>query len=203
MSTLLFHGPAAREAALLRAEEIGRLLAPPFGDDGLKTDTSREIVEMLSSTPVGDEIGVVVVGPLDEVHPSAADALLKTLEEFDGRYVQPILWAQDAGSVIGTIRSRSLETWCPSSGAGLESAYMKVAESLCRASLERRRATVIETLKENEGHEDLIIRASCRVLVDKQGEWPDRARMTLWGSLREVLAVRNPTRLEVLSAYLV
>lgn len=203
MSTLLFHGPGARNEAVQKAEEIGRLLAPPFGDSGLKTDISREIVEILGSVPVGDEIGVVVIGPLDEVHPSAADALLKTLEDFDENYVQPILWAEDAGSVIGTIRSRSLETWCPIQGVGLEGVYLKVAENLCRAALERRVATVIETLKEHKGFESQILRASCKVLLEKEGDWPDKARMSLWGSLRGVLSVRDPTNLEVLSAYLV
>ena len=203
MSTLLFHGPGARSEAIKRAEERGRLLAPPFGDAGLSTETSREIVEILSSTPVGDQVGVVVIGPLDDVHPSAADALLKTLEEFDGRYVQPILWAEDAGSVIGTIRSRSLETWCPLQGSGLDSVYMKVAEDLCRAALEHRVATVIETLKEHKGFEMRILRASCAVLLEKEGSWSDKRRLSLWHSLRDVLLVREPTPLEILSAFLV
>lgn len=203
MSTLLFHGPGARSEAVKKAEEMGRLLAPPFGDAGLSTDTSREIVDILSSIPVGDEIGVVVIGPLDDVHPSAADALLKTLEDFDGKYVQPILWAEDAGSVVGTIRSRSLETWCPLQGSGLDSVYLKVAEGLCLAALEGRVATVIETLKEHKGFEGQILRASCKVLVEQEGSWSDKARMSLWGSLRDVLSVREPTALEILSAYLV
>ena len=35
---LLFHGPAARGAAIACGREMGRMVAEPIGDDGLKVD---------------------------------------------------------------------------------------------------------------------------------------------------------------------
>jgi hypothetical protein len=201
MSTLLFHGPRAREKALEQADQVGRLLASPFGDEGLKADAARAVVALMSSTPIGDAIGVVVVGPMDEIPvPGVADTLLKTLEEFPPDLLQPILWAKDIGGVSPTVRSRSLATWCPGESNELE-AYMASAEEICRAALRRKSATLIELLTEHKGDELEILRASTEVLVVK--EWPIRSRMTLWESLRTVLSVRGkPTFLETLSAYM-
>lgn len=205
MSTLLFHGPTSRDAAMKKADEIGRLVAPPFGDEGLKVDTAREIVERLSTTPIGDAIGVVIVGPFDEVTVEASDALLKLLEEFDPRYIQPILWAGDIESVSGTIRSRCLATWCPApEGYSPEAPFLGLARSLCEAALRRRVASIIETLAENKGQEDSLLRASCEVLATEES-WPLRSRLILWEQIREVLrATRgNPSPLAALTAYLV
>ena len=112
-SGYLFHGPNARQAALDKAAEIGPLMAPPFGDNGLKTEEAREIVNLLLTTPVGEGVGTVVIGPMDDLLPKASDVLLKRVEEFDGTRVHPILWAHDLGSVSTTIRSRCLERWAP------------------------------------------------------------------------------------------
>ena len=205
MSTLLFHGPTSRDVAIEEAEKIGRLLAEPFGDDGLKVETAREIVEMLSTAPIGDQLGVVVIGPFDDVTVQASDALLKTLEEFDSRFVQPILWAMDVGSVTGTIRSRCLPRWCPAlPGHSPERPYLGAAERLCEAALRRRTAAVIEHLKENEGMEGDLMRASAEVLINKE-EWPLEVRLLLWESIRKTLkAYRDkPTALGALSAFLV
>lgn len=115
-SCQLFHGPGARQAALARVKEIGRLVAPPFGDEGLSVDESREICTLLLSVPVGEKVGVVVVGPIDNAKTlKSMDALLKSIEEVPSPYMQPILWADDLGGVISTVRSRCLETWAPGS----------------------------------------------------------------------------------------
>lgn len=113
-SCLLFHGPGAKLAACEEAARIGRLLAEPFGDDegGLKVDDAREAVALLSTTPLGSQKGVVIVGPMDGTATlKSADVLLKSIEEFRGEFVQPILWANDLGGVPLTIRSRCLEKW--------------------------------------------------------------------------------------------
>lgn len=205
MSTLLYHGPTAREAAVTKAEEIGRLLAPPFGDDGLKVETAREIADKLSTTPIGDRIGTVVIGPFDDVTPEAADGLLKTLEDFDHRYLLPVLWARDSGSVSGTVRSRCLEIWCPpSAGYSPEAPFLTIAKDLCEAALRRRTAAVIEAVAENKGHEVEVLRASCEVLA-KTSEWPMGPRLLLWDNIRSVLkgSRGNPSALATLTAYLV
>jgi len=206
VSTLLFHGPQAREAAVAKAKEVGRLLAPPFGEEGLKVAVAREIEEMLSVAPLGDAVGTIVIGPFDKTASvEASDALLKTLEDFDSRYTLPILWAHDAGSVSRTIRSRCLEVWCPApEGFAPETPYMGEARSLCKAALQRRQAAVIECLAENKGDEVMLLRASCAVLVVEE-KWPLDVRLRLWDSIREVLRESrgNPSPLGTLSAYLV
>lgn len=184
---------------------MGRLLAEPFGDDGLKIDTAREIIEILSSCPVGDKIGTVVIGPFDDVTEQASDAMLKTIEEFDDRYVLPVLWAMDIGSVMGTIQSRCLARWCPAlKGHSPERPYLGSAERLCEAALRRRTAAVIEYLKENEGLEGDLMRASAEVLVMRD-DWSLDARILLWESIRKTLkSYRDkPTALGALSAFLV
>jgi len=196
----------AREAAVTWAEREGRLIAPPFGDAGLKVDTSREIVELLGMTPVGDRVGTVVVGPLDldrVKSVNAVEALLKTLEDLPHHIVRAAVWAEDIGAVLGTIQSRTVEEWCPASpDAQPEAPYLQTATSLCEASLRRRTAAVIELLKEHAGSEGDLLRASAVVLSTKD-EWKLEARLTLWESLREVLSTRKPSPQAVLAAYLV
>ena len=205
MSSLLFHGPSAREEALRQAESLGRLIAPPFGEGGLKVSVAREIAEKMESAPMGDALGTILIGPFDDVTPEAADGLLKTLEEFDSRYLQPILWAGDIGSVIGTIRSRCMETWCPPpEGYSPDAPLLDAARSLCKASLKRRYASVVEHMNDHQGQEYLLLRASCEVLATEE-DWPLKVRLLLWGRIRKVLVSSNghPSPLSVLTAYLV
>lgn len=204
MSTILFHGPASRDMALKEADVLGRLLAPPLGDDGLKVDVAREVVEVLSAVPVGDDLGVIVIGPFESATPEAADALLKTLEDFDPRFVRPLLWSLDMGDIPPTIRSRCLAVWCPTKeGASPEASYMPAARALCEAALARRTAALIEHLAEQKGAELEIMMAAAQVLVTQE-EWSLKGRLILWSSIRETLRThRNPSSLATLAAFLV
>lgn len=203
MSAFLFHGPMARSEAIKRAESLGRMIAPPVGDVGLKVDMSRAVVDLLQAIPVGDERGSLVIGPFDQATVEAADALLKAIEEHNAKYVVPVLWAEDIGSVVGTIRSRCHEVWCPEENS-LRSPFYKVAEGICRAALERKTLLLMEQLKEIEGQEDDILRASVEVLISKE-EWPLGVRVLLWNSLREAVVLHrgNMNFLAALSAYMV
>jgi hypothetical protein len=149
----LFHGPNARQAALDKATEIGPLMAPPFGDNGLNVGDAREAVQVLMSTPIGDGVGTVIIGPVDEDQVSTAgkttDVLLKIIEEFDGTRVHPLLWAHDLGSVSKTIRSRCQERWAPllldqDEDEGLAAAGWRLVE----ASLTGDYATIPPLVKE-------------------------------------------------------
>lgn len=212
MATTLFHGPLAREAAVQAAESHGRMLVEPLGDDGLKVDVSRQIVERLSAVPLGDAVGTLVIGPVDAATDRAADALLKMLEEFNSKYLMPFLWAEDLGGVQPTIRSRCIQQWCPGrGGATAEGPYLRTAEMLCQAALRRRRAAVIEHLKDNKGIEGNLARAAPEVLARKT-DWPLEARLRLWARLRPALMERpgqtgtrrgTPTALQTLVAFLV
>jgi hypothetical protein len=173
------------------------MLADPIGDEGLKTDEVREAVKLLNSAVVGSRIGVVVLGPLDGIRPEASDVLLKTLEDFNPKSVQPILWAYDAGDVRGTIRSRCLEEWCPY-GLDPETEFQEDALEVVRASLKRDWASVIDIVKERKGQERELLSATATVLSRAKGaKW-----VPLWLSVREALQYRNLSKNEVLAALL-
>lgn len=193
MSSLLFYGPGAEEEATTRAESLGRLLAPPFGSEGLKVDDAREIVTLLAAPPVGTQIGVVLAGPMDRATPEAMDALLKSLEDFDEQTVQPVLWAVDVGAVVPTIRSRCLLIWCPD-GPMPEMEHLEMATDLVRAALRRDYPTVIFAVKEFEGDNRDLLASVAMVLADKLKEAEGKAAehlLILWDSVRSMLGGRS------------
>ncbi|MDB4278203.1 hypothetical protein N9917_01235 [Deltaproteobacteria bacterium] len=204
MSALLFYGPGAEDEALQRAESIGRLLADPFGSEGLKVADARAMTTLMSAPPVGSQIGVLVAGPMDKATPEAQDALLKHLEEFDADTIQPVLWASDVGAVFPTIRSRCLMEWCPH-GAQAEMELLSDATSLVRAAMEKDYATTIFFINEFEGNTRDLLNAVSMVVADKlKTTKKPEPLLRLWGSVREFLGGRNPpSKREALAALLV
>jgi len=203
-SALLFHGPGARIAALDQAYLMGRLLEPPFGDEGLKVDEARRVVHLLSSIPIGSEKGVVVVGPMERANYKAGDVLLKSLEEFDGRYLQPVLWAEDLGGVSETIRSRCLARWSPpTEDIPDDDELVAAGFDLVQATLDNegwRIPTLVRGyLTTHKGGEHDLLRASADVLYPQLGETRQR---TLWAQLRKAAQHRNPTPIEIMVAFL-
>ena len=195
-SPILFHGPSAREAALGTASELGRLIHEPFGDAGLKIAESREIIDLMNNTPVGDEPGVVVMGPMDLAQQVATDVLLKSIEEFNDRIVRPVLWALDEAEVSPTIRSRCLRRWCPGD-LEVDEHMLDLARGLVESSLAGDAAGVIENIKEQEPRDVLV--AAARSLRDRGVDDETRG---LWEAVRGALRVRNPTATEALAAFL-
>lgn len=181
------------------AEKVGPLMAPPFGDDGLKTDMAREIVTALYSVPVGVDIGTVVIGPMDSdrANPKACDVLLKRLEEFDDATVQPFLWAFDLGSVIPTIRSRCLARWADAvlDGDGeLESAAAALVETVLAGRLARV-ASIVKKVDAKKLPD--LIGAVAGHLSDNI---EDPACREIWERVRKVSLWRNPTVVELVGA---
>lgn len=163
--------------------------------------SSREIVDLLGSTPVGDKIGTMVIGPMDDFTSGTSDILLKALEEFNPLLVWPALWAEDVGDVPDTILSRVLERWCPPiPGFEPEAPFIPAATSLCDAALRGRVASIIETLTDNEGSEREILAASATVLR-RENDWDLEDRLRLWVSIRGALA-GVVTRRSTLAAFL-
>jgi len=178
------------------ASELGRLIHEPFGDGGLKIAESREIIDLMNNTPVGDEPGVLVMGPMDLAQQVATDVLLKTIEEFDDRIVRPVLWALDQAEVSSTIRSRCLRRWCPGQ-TEVEEHVLDLARGLVESALVRDTAAVIETLKEQDPRDVLVAAAAC--LRDRGVDDETRG---LWEAVRGALRLRNPTLTETLAAFL-
>lgn len=218
-SCQLFHGPGAREAALKRASEIGRLAAPPFGDSGLGVDESRAIVEILLSIPVGEDPEVVVIGPIDNAKSiRAMDSLLKSIEEIPSQFMIPILWAEDLGGVIPTIRSRCLETWSPGTFE-TNPELLALATQIVEDALSGRFYTIPEAVIRSK---TISVEVSTEEGESEEGEttkskfkgmdllWAltdvlapgisDPRKRDLWERLRKIAHWRNPTVIEIVSA---
>ena len=203
MSALLFHGPGARTDAVEYAEQHGRLLSSPFGEEGLSAEEAREVVVLLNGRVMGHQIGMVIVGPADRMKSdAAADILLKTLEDYDTEAVRPILWAHDAVEVRNTIRSRCVERWSPWGEEPL--ADMKeAAEITIRAVFKREWGTVIEQVKAAEKRErDLLAACTGMLEVLARSGKGSSGWLPLWLSMRRVLRYSNPSKTEVLVALL-
>lgn len=195
-SPVLYHGPSARDAALRAARDLGRLLHEPFGEKGLKIAESREIIDLMNNAPMGDEPGVIVVGPLDRALPASTDVLLKSIEEFDPRIVRPVLWAFDDTEVSSTIRSRCLRQWCPGE-ALLDPDVVDAARRLVDESLKGHRAGVVEILADQDPRDILV--GAAQILRERG---IDEDTEDLWESVRATLLYRNPTATETLAAFL-
>jgi len=198
-SCTLFHGPGARSAALEVAYRSGRLLESPIGDEGLKVEEARRAVSLLQSVPVGTELGVVVVGPMDQANPKASDVILKTIEEFHADYVRPILWAEDLGGVVPTIRSRCLAKWAPPTEEEEDETLTQAGWDLVSASIEGALWRLPALISDFKGKELKLLQAVSDVLYMQAG---DPVSRHLWESVRRVAQHRNPTPIEVLSAFL-
>ncbi|OHD26958.1 MAG: hypothetical protein A2Y38_08040 [Spirochaetes bacterium GWB1_59_5] len=217
-SCILFHGPGALQAVLQEAQRLGRLVAPPFGEEGLKVDEARAFVSFMNSTPIGDGLGVVVAGPMDLALPRSSDVLLKSIEEFNAQVVYPLLWAHDEGGVMGTIRSRCLDWWCPGVVSSDED-MLKLARTLVTAALDNQPwkiPSLLASLKEKgpeqtdstevpkeakdlkQGVKRLqLLGALAEALLPRLNE-PGAQR--LWRRLRGVAVWHNPTGPELVSA---
>ncbi len=199
-SCLLFHGPGARQYALDEAGRIGLLLHEPFGDSGLKVDEAREFVSLLQAPPLGDDLGVVIAGPMDNTKGlKSADALLKSIEQ-PNEYVRPLLWAGDLGGVKGTIRSRCLPVWCPPTGfEPVDEELEEVARELLNAALAGRLYEVPGLVVRMKGKESALlseVAEAMTVLLDNP------RTLLLWERVREAARWRNPTPMEILAAFL-
>ncbi len=202
-SCILFHGPGARAEALEEAYRIGHLMAPPMGDDGLKVDEAREAVSLLQTSPLSG-VGCLVIGPMDYSNKKSSDVLLKVVEEFDGEYVHPILWAKDLEDVHPTLRSRCLDRWVWVDPADLEDPdedddeLEHAGRELVRASLSGELWLIPELVtKQSKKLNELL-----EVMANAIAADPTVENLTLWESLRQAARYRNPTAIEIIAACL-
>lgn len=196
-SCILYHGPGARQAAIDEANRIGRLVAPPIGDDGLKVDDARRVTELLMSVPTGELTGVVVIGPMDEAHAKSSDTLLKSIEEFPGEYTVPIMWAHDLGAVSMTIRSRCLDRFVNALGSSDNDAVVAAAFRIIDAVIAKDYLIVVDTMRSYDKRETNLIAALSEALstgLDRE-DYRD-----IWERVRNVAEYRNPYLSELLVA---
>lgn len=208
ISCRLYHGPGAHTAVLEEAGHIGRLLHEPFGDEGLKVDEAREFILLLQCPPVGEDLGVVIAGPLDHAAPKSSDVLLKSIEE-PPPYVFPLLWATDLGGVAATIQSRCLPIWCPATRSTLaeppDEAVEEVARTLVAEVLAGKLWQVpglvakVKAVDKMRSREPELVAEVVEALA---GMLEDPRARALWEHIRELAAWRNPTQIEVITAFL-
>ena len=184
-SPILFHGPLARSAAVAHAQETGRLISDPIGDGGLKVADSRLIVEMATNASVGDKQPVVIVGPLDRATPEAGDALLKTLEDLAEGPLVILLWADYLGGVIGTIRSRTLDRWCPPDERWASPFVDEHAEALYAAWDKGDAAACLGVIYDRQKDWQALLQGFCEVMAERAPDSPQTARV--WPLVRPVL----------------
>ena len=207
-SCILYHGPGAREFAINDAGQRGRLLHAPFGElgaTGLKVDEAREFASLLQSAPLGEELGIVVAGPMDIAKPQSADALLKSIEQFN-QYVLPLLWAHDLGGVQGTIRSRCLPVWCPATGfEPVDEEVEEVARELLAAALAGRAFEVpglVVKMAKTKTQPSRYIELLAEVADAMSAQTDNPKVLKLWERVRLVTRWRNPTQMEIVVAFL-
>ena len=168
-----------------------------YGEDNFNIEVSRRVVEVMSSTPVGDRLATLVAGPLDEALLGSLDPLLKAIEEFRGDQMQPFLWARNIGGVSGTIMSRCFVQWCPGEYV-IDDDVLEVMPRVCQAAAEGEVDVVIDRLSKLKGRERMVFQAAAKHLSGQEGF----GHLALWESLREVLRVRNPSTNEMIGAFL-
>jgi len=198
MSCLLFHGPGAKNRALDEAQKIGPLLSPPIGEDGLKVDESRAIKLLLLTVPFQGR-QTLVIGPMDQANPKASDALLKSLEEADGKYIQPILWAEEIELLTLTIRSRCLAEFVPGRYQEIEEEVYTLAWEIQEAIRQNDFDGILFALEyKHKRAKDLI-----GPLMDALSEdFEEPLFAEVWERLRVVAQQNKPNSAEVISALL-
>jgi hypothetical protein len=193
VSSLLIHGPGASLKAEKEAQVWGRL-TKRFGEEGLKVDEAREIIVFVHQPPFypDGKLPIALIGPMDGVTPQTQDVLLKSVE--DSQDVGLILWAQDAGSVSGTIRSRCLTYWAPVSEFVVPE-LCEEAHSILMDLHSHRVAEALQTaMKFKEDTINLIDALSFEVKKD----WDNFGKY--WSQLRTASQVRNPTVMSLIQA---
>lgn len=183
---MLFHGPTSQGRAAEAASRWGRSMGV-FGDPkrGLNIEALRAAAEVISTPPVGDRRGAVIIGPMDILsQEGVVDALLKSIEEFDPELTRPYLWAWDIGGVRPTIRSRCVTEWCPGS-LPLDQAMLEAAQSVVSAHLSGSTSAVLEafaTIKASwkDAADDFMV-AVAHTISSRRDE---EAVVHLWGRVR-------------------
>jgi hypothetical protein len=200
--TYLYHGPGARSTAIREGSAKGSLLVPPVGDSGLKVDEARECITLLRSPPVGDRLGVLVIGPMDLSPPKSSDVLLKSLEEPPSP-VLLCLWANDIESVRGTIRSRCLPVWCPTrtdEDLQTEESLTQLSHEILESIFHGPRLWLLPALfAKAQSKEDLLLLELSEALLS----YPvDSRLLRVWKLLRELAETTpKPSGLELLAAF--
>lgn len=200
-TSLLYHGPAAQDAAMKVAKQ-GRMMCPPLGLDGLKVDEARTAVKYLSTRGIGDKRGVLVIGPLDLANEKACDVLLKSVEEIDPLGTFPVMWAHDLEEVPRTLSSRCRCLWV---GGVRLSVEQEMAERAGRVMVSVEAGDINDLLFQVKGEKNLdaLARAICQEVSRRLREGSEEEfLLRVWSRLRRELKHKIQTRIGLTHALL-
>lgn len=99
-------------------------LSPDDEGGQIKVDQVRDLSQFMQSTAQQGGYRVVILNPAEAMNPSAANALLKTLEE-PGDNSLLLLLADQLGQVMPTIKSRCQRIDCPIPDAEIAIAWLQ------------------------------------------------------------------------------
>lgn len=146
-------------------------------------DDSRLIVSLANQAGVGDLPPTLVIGPVDNATPEAADALLKTLEDLAGGPLRLVLWADFLGGVSQTIRSRTAGIYCHGEISTPKSVLVS-ASSITKASRIKSSLALVDAicLALDTHDPEILLHGLIRVL-----DPVDPADLVLWDRIRPML----------------
>ena len=202
-SPLIFHGPSAYEQALDKAQTTGRLICHPMGLSGLKKNEAREIVHLVALPPVGDALGVVVIGPMDLATIGSSDVLLKSLEDGRDENVVMILWANDLGEVRPTVQSRCLPVWC-AGDKFVDDDLVDIAESVFQVLLEKDIFNLTLLISQVKSKESEFLRVFLDTLAEEIENNVNTASLdylNLWSSVRPLCGFKKITQIQLITPF--
>jgi hypothetical protein len=181
----LYHGPGAKD--YIKGLSHHRMFF--YGEEGLKVDDARSILDMVQIPPIGGKGYTVVIGPLEDATLNALDALLKTLEEPPEGF-SFILWAYDLGMVRETVKSRCFHYYIAHQTSDSEEEPITVSKQAAvdafKSALRGRTAWVTPLTS----HEPTIVLEG---LSEHFSIHPHDLSFEGWKSFRLLLQRSNPT----------
>lgn len=188
MTAFLYHGPGARSEAEAKQMEYGIISSPPVGEFGLKVAEARAVVDLMKTPSIGDTVGSVLIGPMDQASSASSDVLLKSLEELNSEQVQPVLWAEDLAGVRPTIVSRCEAVWVNGPPKEDQDSVLHLAFDIMEAVMAEDKPRVLDLVLEGTKDVDLnslvgqMVRAVSVSMLK-----PTTRVLEVWFSLRKLL----------------
>jgi len=119
------------------------------------------------------------------------DGLLKTLEDLADGPVRILLWADFYGGVIGTIRSRTLDRWCPPDERWTSPFMDDNARALYRAWSKKDVATCLSVIHASQRDWPALLHGFCEFIVEEHPDLGSRETAAVWNHVRPLLDGRG------------
>jgi len=141
----------------------------------ISVDAIRALAEFVTTTPYRGRAKVIVIGPAETMHPSAANALLKMLEEPPGGATFFVLVSHRPDRLLATIRSRCFQvllgvptpdvalTWLHEQG--IKNPHLALAQGSFAPLAAMNKAVDVEFWHQRKALLDELARPGCNPMV--------------------------------------